>query len=86
MSEIESKSPPASTVSNPDGRVKRKPGRPVKDPLHGPQRPIRIPLGYPKDSPEGRAELSRRIRAGQKSARLKRSRMGEDTKKLQKQT
>ena len=56
-------------------KPKRKVGRPVKDPTRGPQRATRIPLGYPKDTPEGQAELSRRIKEGQKRANLRRGQM-----------
>jgi len=56
-----------------DAGLERRVGRPVKDPSRGPQRPIRIPLGYPKDSPEGQAELARRIKEGQRRAKLRKS-------------
>ncbi len=58
-------------------KPKRKVGRPVKDPSRGPQRPIRTPLGYPEDSPEGKAELARRIKEGQRRAKLRKSQVTE---------
>ncbi len=64
---------PNSSVLAPLVKPKRRIGRPVKDPSRGPQRPIRIPLGYPKDSPEGQAELARRIKEGQRRAKLRKS-------------
>ena len=68
-SKVNSSEPDATRLVKP----KRKVGRPIKDPTRGPQRAIRIPLGYPKDTPGGQAELSRRIREGHKRAKLKRA-------------
>ncbi len=70
-SKVNSSEPDATRLVKP----KRKVGRPIKDPTRGPQRAIRIPLGYPKDTPEGQAELSRRIKEGQKRANLRRGQM-----------
>ncbi|MBM3926008.1 MAG: hypothetical protein FJ320_08490 [SAR202 cluster bacterium] len=53
-------------------KARRKVGRPAKDPARGPQRPVRIPLGYDKNSPQGKAELARRIKMGQMKAKLRR--------------
>jgi len=71
------KSNPNGSVLAPLNKPKRRVGRPVKDPSRGPQRPIRIPLGYPKDSPEGSAELARRIKEGQRRAKLRKSQVTE---------